>query len=382
MMHTTPAKLEALTGLRFFAAASIVLFHLQGQFGMPTGAFHHWPADNAVSLFFVLSGFILTYVYPSLEPGTGTARFWVARFARVWPAHLVSLLLVCLLLTGFPNADQLTFWITNLLLVQAWIPLGEFFFSYNAPSWSISTEVFFYLIFPFLIANFSRTWIWKLLGSFCVAVGLIVMSELLQLRHYDGQAGLSSTALVYIHPLARTFEFTLGMATALLWMRVRHRLTFGIFAGTLIEIGALACIVALASPSFSPTNWVLSVTHSAAAAEWMIEGGATCLGSAFLIFVLAMGRGWISAGLGIRPIVFLGEISFSLYMLHQIGIRLCAANPNFFASWPNWMAMSFFLAGLVASAAALWWFFEKPARSMIVNMSLVRRRATSPQMPQ
>jgi peptidoglycan/LPS O-acetylase OafA/YrhL len=150
----------------------------------------------------------------------------------------------------------------------------------------------------------------------------------------------------------------------------------------LLEIAAVACIVILASPSFSPTKWVFSATHSGAAALWMVEGGATCLGSAFLIFVLATGSGWISVALGSRPMVFLGEISFAIYMLHQIGLRLCGADLDLFASWPNWMAIGVFLIGLVACAAALWWFFERPARSMIVNMRSVRLRAMSPPTPQ
>ncbi len=59
-------KLDTLTGLRFFAAIAILIHHLRG-FGLPKEVLEGWALDNGVAFFFVLSGFILAYVYPSLD---------------------------------------------------------------------------------------------------------------------------------------------------------------------------------------------------------------------------------------------------------------------------------------------------------------------------
>src|SRR5262245_29413979 len=82
-----PARLNALTGLRFVAAAMIVAAHARWLNISFPAAF-----DHGVSFFFVLSGFILAYVYPRLPTWTATANFLVARIARLWPAHCVGLL--------------------------------------------------------------------------------------------------------------------------------------------------------------------------------------------------------------------------------------------------------------------------------------------------
>src|SRR5690242_19654398 len=86
-------KLYALTSLRFVAAALIVLGHSQGTFGIPKDAWAPFVMSQGVSFFFVLSGFILTYVYPSLKL-FGIRRFLLARFARIWPAHITAFILL------------------------------------------------------------------------------------------------------------------------------------------------------------------------------------------------------------------------------------------------------------------------------------------------
>jgi peptidoglycan/LPS O-acetylase OafA/YrhL len=81
--------------MRFFAAAMIVVFHSGGRL---TTLF---ALEQGVSFFFVLSGFILTYVYPTLSGGHRLRDFYVARVARIWPAHLATfLLLLCLIQPG------------------------------------------------------------------------------------------------------------------------------------------------------------------------------------------------------------------------------------------------------------------------------------------
>src|SRR5512135_575734 len=96
-------KLDALTSLRFIAAATIVLHHSKGNFGFSETAFSNFSLDHGVSFFFVLSGFILAYVYPKLNGPGHAGRFLLARFARIWPAHLFTFAMVFLL---FPAPER------------------------------------------------------------------------------------------------------------------------------------------------------------------------------------------------------------------------------------------------------------------------------------
>ncbi len=87
-------QIKCLTSLRFFAAAKIVVFHSVNAFrGLGQGKIP-FPLGQGVSFFFVLSGFILTYVYPSLSGSHRIRDFYVARIARIWPAHFVTFLLL------------------------------------------------------------------------------------------------------------------------------------------------------------------------------------------------------------------------------------------------------------------------------------------------
>jgi len=211
-------KLDALTSLRFFAALMIVIHHSIGLFGFSKENYPPIILGQAVSFFFVLSGFILAYVYPKLDTWSEMYNFWRARIARVWPALFVTFLLAIWLLSL--NFDCKT-GLANVLMVNAWIPYPAYYFSYNSPSWSISTEFFFYLAFPFLIYQWNKTWQLKLLISGAIVVLLIVVSNTLELPSYvsieDGD--ITSTALLYISPISRIFEFIFGIYVAFFWRK-------------------------------------------------------------------------------------------------------------------------------------------------------------------
>jgi peptidoglycan/LPS O-acetylase OafA/YrhL len=87
-----------LTSLRFFASASIVAYHLQGPFGYTINA----NFGAGISFFFVLSGFILTYLHSDLASGRQAVSFYRARIARIWPLHLATLLLVAAIIGIVP----------------------------------------------------------------------------------------------------------------------------------------------------------------------------------------------------------------------------------------------------------------------------------------
>src|SRR5947209_17256968 len=98
MSEPRNAPLPALTGLRFLAAVCILVHHSLGSFGFPN-SFSFGPGlVGAVTFFFVLSGFILAYNHPDVSAPGDWKRFWLARWARIWPAHVAVLiaLVACL----------------------------------------------------------------------------------------------------------------------------------------------------------------------------------------------------------------------------------------------------------------------------------------------
>ena len=161
--------LPVLTSLRFFAAAEVVLFHISaGPAGaaIPEGLLQNLASGGyaAVSFFFVLSGFVLTYAHAGATEQQGgaidTRRFWVQRFARLGPAYYLGLLLAAPIAIAYvaSNAQAPAAFIGPVLVLvflQAWwAPLASV---WNFPAWSLSVECLFYALFPWL-ARASVRW--------------------------------------------------------------------------------------------------------------------------------------------------------------------------------------------------------------------------------
>ena len=147
-------SLGALTGIRFFAAFYVVVFHTRIaavllEHGHRRAAYFFMSGYLAVPLFFLLSGFILAYTYRGqIERPGDFRRFWEARFARIWPVYAVSLLLSSVPSFSFPPLGSA---LAALFMVQAWNPFNLGLAGvWNMVCWTLSVEAFFYLCFPWL----------------------------------------------------------------------------------------------------------------------------------------------------------------------------------------------------------------------------------------
>ncbi len=364
-------KLDTLTGLRFFAAIAILIHHLRG-FGLPKEVLEGWALDNGVAFFFVLSGFILAYVYPSLDTPAAVRRFYVARFARIWPAHMAALALCYLLLAGDPSLngtgiDRLDLWLANILLIQAWIPYAESFFGYNSVSWSISTEVFFYAAFPVLIAGFARKWLIKLATVALLSLALIIICLATNLSVYTSlDQGVTLTGVLYINPLARIFEFVVGMCAALLWRATQSKVHVRPVAGTLIESAAVAFLFYSFYAVAQLGAWA-NAHVGFAGAQWLGQGSGMAVSFAALIYVMAFQKGLWSSIIGSRIGVFLGEISFMIYLIHYVLLRAYVLRSEWFAGWNGAALLAFYLAVLFGLSWLLWLVVEKPMRKLIID---------------
>jgi peptidoglycan/LPS O-acetylase OafA/YrhL len=304
-----PAPLKALTGLRCFAAVNIVLFH----FSNPQWFGFLAPVVNAgfisVSYFILLSGFVLGYNYNERARlgQLDHVRFFKARFTRIYPIYFLSLLLsVGQLTTEYHTHTRAMFWtglVLTPLLLQGWIPAITTFM--NTPAWTMSAEAFYYAIFPWL-AKWKKPervtpHLVKMVGIW--ALGL-VPGSLYMIFNPDGIAhpdrwsyGPWLWALKYT-PYSHVFSFIFGVMLSSLDQTIerasRLRLLLGIIGfGGIYGLLSLGPLIPYA----------------------IIHDGLLMPLFGCLILGLA-GENPLSAVLGVRPLVFVGEASYSLYLLH------------------------------------------------------------------
>ena len=322
--------LPALTSLRFFAAFGIVLFHSRGYFGIPKDAEWVFWGKQPVSFFFILSGFILYYSYQSLDGIEGATRFYRARIARIWPLHALTMIMA-VGLAFVPEAEFLPLewdWTTpfaalaNLLMIHSWIPLWEMPGTFNEVSWSISIELFFYLIFPLALYKWSTNWKYWILGSIGVIAGIdhpvqpvrhpLLHRILSRPDHRRAFPPRSACAHLRV-PAGHDDRAFLPRGFCRPW---QNKPKISRHLWTLAEAGSIALVL---------LNMIVALRLVPEAREligngagsWLSNAGA-CLSSALMIFVFAYHRGRISELLSGRLLLILGESSFSLYLIHNL----------------------------------------------------------------
>jgi len=313
-------QVPALTSLRFFAALHVFLFHLDAlKIKTFSGVANRLQMIGyvGVSLFFVLSGFILTYVHGERE--LRPAFFYRERVARIYPAYLFSLLVtapgffyVCLALKSM-DIPFFAWFKTHVAicsalvptLTQSWVPQAAL--AWNPPAWSLSVEAFFYVLFPFVLPRLLR---WSNRGlatlvAVCWLVSLAVPSIYALLKP-DGVAHVTDASLnlswlnaLKFNPLVRLPEFLLGAGCGVLFLRGKFDRRW---ASTLIPVSLLAFVaVMLASPHIPYP---------------LLHNGLLPPAFAALIIGLAMRPAFMS-WLEWKPLVLLGNASYSLYLLHS-----------------------------------------------------------------
>lgn len=360
-------SLPALTSLRFFAAAMIVIQHSAGYFHVGETLTANYNLAQGVTFFFVLSGFILTYAHKDLSGIANSMKFIWARIARVWPAHLFTMLVFwALWIYAFNTGLQTTpiqFW-TNFTLTQAWALLPSIYFAYNGVAWTLSVEMFFYALFPLLILNLSKTWHLKLVLAALLAAASIYISISTGTPVTSTADEVSSASWVYIWPPARLFEFVIGMAAGQAFLSFGHRL--GAARGqSSIGIAAIAILLlgAVGMPELSFKLESLGLID-ATTRGWVRGSGAAPF-FALALFLLASTGGLVTNALSWRPLVLLGEISFSIYLVHQIIIRSMMIKHQIFAEAPVWILLPMYWTATILISYILWRAVEQPCQRLM-----------------
>ncbi len=357
-------RINSLTSLRFFAALLIVLGHSRGVF------FDLWYSMKfaffqGVSFFFVLSGFILTYTYPTLTK-EGVKKFYIARFARIWPAHIASLLLYILIFfTDTPKIiSQKLILLTNVAMIHAWIPNKDYYFSFNAPSWSISTEALFYICFPLLIYRWRQTWVIKLIISLSIVIAMIAVCNKFHLPEMLGVPSVH--ALIYINPMSRIFEFILGMTVALAYYKLKDS-RISVLQISLLEITALLLI--FISLSYSEQLALKAEPIIGLAGQYWVRYSSTCFLFAYLILLVSMQKGIVSRLLSHKILVMLGEISYSLYLIHDIFMQYFNKHHHWAVTHHTVESYATYWVIILGLSYLMWKYIECPARAYIKQLS-------------
>jgi peptidoglycan/LPS O-acetylase OafA/YrhL len=362
-------KLDALTSLRFFAAAMIVLGHSDHLFGS-LGIASTFSLSQGVSFFFTLSGFILAYNYSSLPDWAAANRFLISRFARIWPLHIATLLLWIVLITpeisrefSTPISAAIKLF-ANITLLQSWTFTAPYVLSFNGVAWSISTEAFFYAAFAVIALSPKRLFpITMLLGAVSAAA-FIYAATVIPLSSDDGAPGVSMFGVLYTNPLTRILEFLFGICCAHVYKAKAGSIQkVPPFTWLIIELAALASIIYALYVVANPA--AISRFAGAGVGYYMYKEGIWLLWGA-LILVFACSRGPIARALSVKPLVFLGEISFALYLVHMIIFNLASYNATAVRETGVWGTLGFWLVCIGASAA-LHITIENPFRRMIVD---------------
>ena len=330
----------------------------------------------AVSFFFVLSGFILTYVYRDRLKWGGLKRFYFTRWARIWPLHAVCLTATIYLLNYNPPVEYPGLRLAGQwLLLQSWIPDLGYVLSYNGVAWSISTEAFFYLMFPlFLLGGLRQFW-WKYLLTIAFTAlalwGLTTISA-----NPEWAAGLNTHHISHFNPAMRLFEFVSGMAVAYVFMSRRignvkflQIAKWPLALRTTLEVVAIL----LAAFSYYLLRWLGYygwVSHGLGLGRdvnyWLVYCGGMPF-HALCIYVFAQSNGWLGRFLSSRLMIFLGEVSFALYMVHRLVILILISKFWVGTELPYWAIIGSCLIISIGVSALLFLLIEMPVKNALLR---------------
>ena len=365
--------LPALTGLRFVLGFWVILHHLTSK-GMLLDAWTRSLPDGlqnlmhggylAVQSFFLLSGFVLARTYAATHWNRRSlTKFAMARVARIYPAYLLSLVMIAwfageFLLYSTRTLSQKAAVLTDYAFVlQGWT--GSLNVGWNTPAWSLSCEFFFYLCFPFLFLWLGRGGLLRILPTLAVCfVTPLILARL-------------GVPPVW-KPIHHMADFVAGIATARIYaaiiesrmrtMTLRH---LGFWLTAIGFVGGAAFVIRphVLDGSVMTLNTVLRPLN------------------VLLLIGLATGGGFIVRLLSTDTVGYLGKASYSMYILH-IPLLWWFSRYTFYR-WgttpPAWTAVVF-IAAVIGVSIAAFEYVETPANQWIRNWTAARLNPAHPQV--
>ena len=352
-------QLPALTGLRTLLACSIVLFH----FTPPHMQFFYPVINNSyvfVGFFFLLSGYVLTYNYADRARTLDKRQFWRARFARLYPIYLLSLVLSFTMLQSewhaHTHGEFLAGLIMTPLLLQSWSPTLATF--WNTVAWTLSCEAVLYAAFPWIIRlpwpKAPGRLIALLLGIWALGLVPHTIYLLLNPDHLAGPVDRYSYGfwlrLLKYTPISYIFTFLAGVALG----KLQIGLVLTPRRRTLVAFASLAALAAFFFTAVARVPYVL------------MHGGLLVPLFAALTLGLS-GQNAIASIFSTRPLMLLGQASYALFLLHFNFINMLRTyrvpERLHLAAYDPWIS---YAATLVLAVSAMY-LVEKPARLAILG---------------
>jgi peptidoglycan/LPS O-acetylase OafA/YrhL len=358
--------LPSLTSLRVFAALAVAVHHTRP-------AWAHTAAIDfvgqigwlGVSVFFVLSGFILMWGY---DPATADRQFILRRMIRIYPLHVICLLvsLASFVIVGTPLAGYIGTpygTVANFLLVHDWLPgHPNIRQAWNGVSWTLSCELFFYLCAPFVFRPMLQmATVVPLFYRMVALWGFLLAMCIIGAQHHWESA---LDFMVY-NPISQFFEFMVGACGALL-LRSGWR-----FNSSSLSL-AVMLIPLIIYCQFVPE--ASGLRYGAVMIQLIVPG--------VFLLILSIAQTDIAGRVSwmqTRVLVFFGEASFALYMIHALFLGAFAIIRNrvfpISNSSPLWgevMTVVFLVSVLALSAITHIWV-EQPIRLFLLKRLGVHR---------
>jgi peptidoglycan/LPS O-acetylase OafA/YrhL len=327
-------EIRSLTGFRFITAFMIYVFHCSFHFGstFPIHLVDRIIRNGAVFMtgFFVLSGFIMSYVYEKVDfsQRKNILTFYVKRIARIYPAYITGTIVYLAVFSHFHFKEYARSIVDDIFLVQGFFP-SMFLVGINGGTWSLTVEMFLYFLFPF-ISLLSR----KPSTLLLVAVILSSVSGI--------NALIDPSDYYYTSPLCRISDFLFGIGI----YHARHRFNLNYWQHGLV---ILALCVA---------------TFFLGLEKYMYVEAQVLIAALFAVWIAAV---YHSKSLFYNNLVleYLGKISYSFYMWQfltiECGKKVISAHPSI----NPWMVV---IAGFVMNVSVStlsYHILEKKVRSLL-----------------
>ena len=306
-------KVDIIKGLQFirlFAFFLIFLSHAINSLSIIGAA--------GVSLFIVLSGFLMTYNYLKKDILINPFLFAIRKLKRLYPLHILMMIvmIVRILFRSFPGFfDLIISIVSNIFLVQAWIPKQKYYYSLNSVSWYLCLCLLFYLVFPFVIKMLRKIENNKILFS-CFA--LVFLFEL-GLSLFSSIFGSKETTdlfsihwITYIFPISRLLDFLLGCILGVLVIRRgRKHSKYSKLLGavSLIVFLSICLLIFLKVPFFCQESIKYSLLFLPI--------------SVFIIFSFSGCEFLFERFLSNKVIFFLSELTPYAFLIHALIIYYC-----------------------------------------------------------
>jgi len=348
--------ITSLTSLRFLFALAVFVHHYHLRINEEIPFFEN--GYIGVSFFFILSGFILSYSYKErlLTGKMSKLDFYIARFARIYPLHLLTFVICIPLLIRINSVPDWKILTSNLFLIQSWIPDRAYYFSVNQPSWSISDEAFFYAVFPVLLYFFMKKSFNTKTITVAVCLLLYISLMFLPWKYHNAHA------LFYINPIFRVIDFAIGIIIYSIWnQNSQKKYDFNKWKATIFEVSSIGILIFMIWFSKYIPKTLLCACY-----YW--------LPISLIIYLFAIQqKGLVSILLSKKVFVLSGEISYAFYLFHKPVINYCnivMVKLKTIEWWNNQIFLRFILIFIALYIVSLlsFYYFETPTNRKIKSI--------------